>query len=595
MELPTFERVRKQFLQRVGKQTRQPAQVSSTFEEESGLSTGSPVFFQVLKRFGISTDSAVRELNRLFEDVGEIDFGGFLETIAMLKYIFKLEKTDCDSSEFFQPEDAPPFVWPEKDMINFKYSKDGEPVDTGKVVVACGLPQLRFKEEIAALKDFILSYIFHRSGIVPVRLHIPRDSAGITKGNLLVEFQKSHEAELANDFLNGMLFPKTGSLGRLLNPTSLKSECTFYCCRSRLFRHYSRSSSVEDLQSPSSLGAGERKRERKKVTSISSPANEFSHRSQSVVVKLHCLQQRLHEELALSVPDWPECCFSKWNNLEDSLVSALCITDNSYVLTEILKAETQISEVVIQSISKIQPKDETINQDHSKMLDSLYSLLSMATDDAKQNSSRTMAFRLHTLFTLTRTLALLERLSHFSSLIAELSNKLAVSRNRASAYLDELSQVEEKNSLLQQQLVALLGTQERINTLERQLAYAEKAAALAAAASDAVREGRCDKLTKSASFLSQQSINDWITLSDGQLLGVQADLEVALSKIKTARQEINRESRDSLCCICRDRPKSILLLPCRHLCLCGECAELKPLTHCPVCRTLNTEKLRVFG
>ena len=59
-----------------------------------------------------------------------------------------------------------------------------------------------------------------------------------------------------------------------------------------------------------------------------------------------------------------------------------------------------------------------------------------------------------------------------------------------------------------------------------------------------------------------------------------------------------RFSSSSLCCICQDAAKSVLLLPCRHLCLCQICVlqggRQTMIEMCPICRETVTEHLRVF-
>jgi hypothetical protein len=74
-----------------------------------------------------------------------------------------------------------------------------------------------------------------------------------------------------------------------------------------------------------------------------------------------------------------------------------------------------------------------------------------------------------------------------------------------------------------------------------------------------------------------------------------------------------------LCCICRESPKCILLLPCKHVCMCSACAEqclvlpyssgsgsgsssgsganvaaAARLKCCPVCRGHVLDFLRIF-
>ena len=44
------------------------------------------------------------------------------------------------------------------------------------------------------------------------------------------------------------------------------------------------------------------------------------------------------------------------------------------------------------------------------------------------------------------------------------------------------------------------------------------------------------------------------------------------------------------CVICLTNPPNVLLCNCGHLCLCGECEEVKSLKVCPVCKFENTIK-----
>lgn len=79
---------------------------------------------------------------------------------------------------------------------------------------------------------------------------------------------------------------------------------------------------------------------------------------------------------------------------------------------------------------------------------------------------------------------------------------------------------------------------------------------------------------------------------------------------KYAREGINEENNDnnnnidnrnnhhlsdysSLCVICLERPRCVLLLPCKHVCLCEECAALS-LNACPLDRTKISDTMRVY-
>merc|ERR1719491_805298 len=52
-----------------------------------------------------------------------------------------------------------------------------------------------------------------------------------------------------------------------------------------------------------------------------------------------------------------------------------------------------------------------------------------------------------------------------------------------------------------------------------------------------------------------------------------------------ASQSSGRTQDNHLCVICIERDKNILLLPCKHLCLCSKCFHVNNLTECPMCRT----------
>jgi len=65
---------------------------------------------------------------------------------------------------------------------------------------------------------------------------------------------------------------------------------------------------------------------------------------------------------------------------------------------------------------------------------------------------------------------------------------------------------------------------------------------------------------------------------------------VAKSSINT----VPSAEEENLCVICDDAKKRVLLLPCRHLCLCSACSKLEKLTDCPMCRAKISDKMEVF-
>lgn len=67
---------------------------------------------------------------------------------------------------------------------------------------------------------------------------------------------------------------------------------------------------------------------------------------------------------------------------------------------------------------------------------------------------------------------------------------------------------------------------------------------------------------------------------------------------KTSPTSILNKSNETNCCVvCRDRPKCVLLLPCKHLCMCEECAEFigaMRQAFCPLCRSTVNKQLSVY-
>jgi hypothetical protein len=57
----------------------------------------------------------------------------------------------------------------------------------------------------------------------------------------------------------------------------------------------------------------------------------------------------------------------------------------------------------------------------------------------------------------------------------------------------------------------------------------------------------------------------------------------------------NNSSDNNCCCICLSSPKTILILPCKHLCLCEDCSEnCNRGNNCPICRSIITDKMKIY-
>jgi RING finger protein 26 len=61
------------------------------------------------------------------------------------------------------------------------------------------------------------------------------------------------------------------------------------------------------------------------------------------------------------------------------------------------------------------------------------------------------------------------------------------------------------------------------------------------------------------------------------------------------RNQIESSKEQRLCVICQEKEKGVVLLPCRHMCLCDACAKHDELKQCPLCREKILHKISVFS
>ena len=61
-------------------------------------------------------------------------------------------------------------------------------------------------------------------------------------------------------------------------------------------------------------------------------------------------------------------------------------------------------------------------------------------------------------------------------------------------------------------------------------------------------------------------------------------------------REVEREREDKLCYICMVNEKCIMMLPCRHLCICEQCQPLlrNHGNTCPMCRKKVKQMIKAY-
>ena len=66
-------------------------------------------------------------------------------------------------------------------------------------------------------------------------------------------------------------------------------------------------------------------------------------------------------------------------------------------------------------------------------------------------------------------------------------------------------------------------------------------------------------------------------------------------KCNTKKRLVNRDTiTGDSCCVCLTNQRDVLLLPCKHLCMCSYCSNLNLFMKCPLCLQEIHEKMCVF-
>ena len=71
-------------------------------------------------------------------------------------------------------------------------------------------------------------------------------------------------------------------------------------------------------------------------------------------------------------------------------------------------------------------------------------------------------------------------------------------------------------------------------------------------------------------------------------------LQQECDKLELSNLDFQKEKDEKLCVICQDQPKTILLWPCQHMCLCKQCLDHKKWKKCPICRQLVKSTMEVY-
>ncbi|TYZ58816.1 hypothetical protein PybrP1_011098 [[Pythium] brassicae (nom. inval.)] len=93
-----------------------------------------------------------------------------------------------------------------------------------------------------------------------------------------------------------------------------------------------------------------------------------------------------------------------------------------------------------------------------------------------------------------------------------------------------------------------------------------------------------------------EELRQWEALLESSLARVRGSREEkALALQKKLDRQVEEQQELKLCVICLASEKSILCLPCRHLCLCEACSAREEVENCPICRLRIDEMLLVYA
>lgn len=109
---------------------------------------------------------------------------------------------------------------------------------------------------------------------------------------------------------------------------------------------------------------------------------------------------------------------------------------------------------------------------------------------------------------------------------------------------------------------------------------------------------KMELLNDQLGVLKHANVDSLLTVADCE--SMEAKLKQSLSAIEKKKnqlmaQEMEKHKESRLCVICQEGEKSVVLFPCRHMCLCDACSQHDDLHQCPLCRRPIVQKISVYS
>lgn len=107
-----------------------------------------------------------------------------------------------------------------------------------------------------------------------------------------------------------------------------------------------------------------------------------------------------------------------------------------------------------------------------------------------------------------------------------------------------------------------------------------------------ILQDRLDRLLCAGGALKQVSLDEIIELE----AELKRSLDIVIAKKAVLiRDQMENQKEQRLCVVCQERDKCVVLLPCRHMCLCEPCSQHTELKDCPLCRESILHRIGVFS
>jgi len=305
-----------------------------------------------------------------------------------------------------------------------------------------------------------------------------------------------------------------------------------------------------------------------------------------------------------------------WDTCESHLASALDCRDTNDIIKSSLSYITVLHECIrlLNNNNSNNNDDDNNNNDSNDdqsyegddALDDIKDALDSCLQSPDALNDDDISMKIHSLILTNLLLALClkirnekERLVEYKSIMIA---KDILDRRQVSSLSLEIDRLKDANDELLDHNEYLTSVNDRMR--QQQIEDFEM---IQQRLSKSMSDDRDQKLSSlplhhTVEHLSRYTVQDMIDnqYNDDELQSMEYELRVVLKRVSRARDEIEKKKATSntdasnVCCVCLEGRKSILLMPCRHFCLCDSC-NTRINDRCPMCNSCITSSITVYS